>query len=406
MTKNSEERSLGAYLAERRGSVEAALERFLPEASARPSRLHEAMRYSVFGGGKRLRPILAVAAYELSGGEGDAVLAPAAATELIHTYSLIHDDLPAMDDDDMRRGRPSCHRAFDEATAVLAGDALLTLAFEIVAREDRISAESRLSIVSELAAANGASGMVGGQVADMEGEGAEATLEAVEFIHINKTARPLRAAVRVGALAAGAAPDDLAALAAYGQAMGVAFQIADDLLDVTGYGGGDGQGRRQGRGPGEADVPFGGGRFGRRGQGGRADGRGAGRAEPLRRPGVGPRGDSTLRGRETELKGTRDAGRPGPRTGDREEGQGRALGRILDRIDSPADIKRLDAAALTDARGRARSEIIRVVSRNGGHLAPSLGVVELTLALHYVFDSPERQDRSGTWATRATPTSS
>jgi geranylgeranyl diphosphate synthase type II len=234
MKTSSEERSLGAYLAERRGVVDAALERFLPEASTPPRRLHEAMRYSVFGGGKRLRPILALASYELSDGEGDAVLAPAVATELIHTYSLIHDDLPAMDNDDTRRGRPSCHKAFDEATAVLAGDALLTLAFEIVAREDRLAPERRLSVVSELAAANGAAGMVGGQFADMEGEGAAATLEAVEFIHMNKTARPLRAAVLVGALAAGASSDDVAALAMFGEKMGLAFQIADDLLDVTG----------------------------------------------------------------------------------------------------------------------------------------------------------------------------
>jgi geranylgeranyl diphosphate synthase type II len=234
MTTSSEGRSLDAYLAERRTDVEAALERFLPDASTRPRSLHEAMRYSVFGGGKRLRPILALASYELAGGEGDAALAPACATELIHTYSLIHDDLPAMDDDDTRRGRPSCHRAFDEATAVLAGDALLTLAFEIVASEERLAPERRLSIVSELAAANGAAGMVGGQVADMEGEGAAATPKAVEFIHLRKTARPLRAAILVGALAAGASSDDVAALATFGEKMGVAFQIADDLLDVTG----------------------------------------------------------------------------------------------------------------------------------------------------------------------------
>jgi geranylgeranyl pyrophosphate synthase len=214
--------------------VEDALTRFLPDASTDPVRLSEAMRYSVFGGGKRLRPILALASFELTGGEGDAVLAPACATELIHTYSLIHDDLPAMDDDDTRRGRPSCHRAFDEATAVLAGDALLTLAFEIVAREDGLEPGARLSIINELASANGAAGMVGGQVADMEGEGAAPSIEGVEFIHMSKTARPLRAAVLVGAYAAAAQPDEVAALATFGEKMGLAFQIADDLLDVTG----------------------------------------------------------------------------------------------------------------------------------------------------------------------------
>jgi geranylgeranyl diphosphate synthase type II len=226
--------NLKDYLAERRAVVDAALERFLPSASTPPSRLHEAMRYSVFGGGKRLRPILAMAACELVGGEVEAAMAPACATELIHAYSLIHDDLPAMDDDDVRRGRPSCHRAFDEATAILAGDALLTLAFGIVAGEERLAPERRLSIMTELASANGASGMVGGQMADMEGEGAEATLAAVEFIHLNKTARPLRAAVLVGALAGGAGSEDLAALAVFGERMGIAFQVADDLLDVTG----------------------------------------------------------------------------------------------------------------------------------------------------------------------------
>jgi len=234
MKTSSGERSLKAYLSERREAVDAALERFLPSASAPTSKLNEAMRYSVFSGGKRLRPILVLTAYELAGGEGDAVLAPACATELIHTYSLIHDDLPAMDDDDTRRGRPSCHKAFDEATAILAGDALLPLAFEIVAREERLTPERRLAVVAELAAANGLAGMVGGQVADMEGEGTAVTIEAVEFVHLNKTARPLRAAVLVGALAAGAPSDDLAALSTFGEKMGLAFQIADDLLDVTG----------------------------------------------------------------------------------------------------------------------------------------------------------------------------
>jgi len=139
-----------------------------------------------------------------------------------------------MDDDDTRRGRPTCHKAFDEATAILAGDALLPLAFEIVAREERLTPERRLAVVAELAAANGLAGMVGGQVADMEGEGTAVTVEAVEFIHLNKTARPLRAAVLVGALAAGAPSDVVAALSTFGERMGLAFQIADDLLDVTG----------------------------------------------------------------------------------------------------------------------------------------------------------------------------
>ncbi len=228
------DRDLRGYLAERREVVEAALDRFLPAADAPPSRLHEAMRYSVFSGGKRLRPILALTSFELVGGAGEGVLSGACATELVHTYSLIHDDLPAMDDDDTRRGRPSCHMAFDEATAILAGDALLTLAFETVARDDSLPAERRLAVLSELAAANGSDGMVGGQVADLSGEGETQTLQAVEYIHTHKTAKPLRAAVTIGALAAGAGEGELAALASYGDCIGLAFQIADDLLDVHG----------------------------------------------------------------------------------------------------------------------------------------------------------------------------
>lgn len=234
MTTSSDSETLAAYLAGKRETVESALERFMPPADMPPVRLHRAMRHSMFSGGKRLRPILAVASFELLGGSGDGILAPACATEMIHTYSLIHDDLPAMDDDDLRRGRPTCHRAFDEATAVLAGDALLTLAFGIVAGESRLTHEARTAIIAELADANGHAGMVGGQMADLAGEGAQATAESVDFIHTRKTGRPLEAAVVVGGVAGGAGAEELAALRAYGSSMGLAFQIADDLLDVTG----------------------------------------------------------------------------------------------------------------------------------------------------------------------------
>ena len=226
--------SLESYLAGKREAVERALDGLLPPAGALPVSLHEAMRYSVFSGGKRLRPILAIAAYELAGGEGDAVMAPACATEIVHTYSLIHDDLPAMDDDDVRRGRPTCHKVYGEGTAILAGDGLLTLAFDVVASEEALAPERRVAIARELAGANGPSGMVGGQVADMEGEGTEPTLEGVTFIHRRKTALPLEAAVAIGALAAGAADEALAAFRAYGGAVGLSFQIADDLLDERG----------------------------------------------------------------------------------------------------------------------------------------------------------------------------
>jgi len=225
---------LGIYLDEKRAAVEETLDGLLPEEDAPPETLHRAMRYSVFSGGKRLRPILAIASYGLLGGAGKAIAAPACATELVHTYSLIHDDLPAMDDDDLRRGRPTCHREFGEAAAILAGDALLTLAFEIVASEERLDAPSRLAVIRELAFANGSSGMVGGQVADLEGEGRDPSVEAIEFIHTRKTALPLRAAVRIGALAAGASGAPLEAMTTFGAKLGLAFQIADDILDVTG----------------------------------------------------------------------------------------------------------------------------------------------------------------------------
>jgi geranylgeranyl diphosphate synthase type II len=225
---------LTAYLAEKRAVVEGALERFLPPAGTAPERLHEAMRYGVFSGGKRLRPILAIASFELVGGRGDGILAPACALELIHTYSLIHDDLPAMDDDDMRRGRPTCHKAFGEAIAILAGDALLTLAFELAARDTALEPSSRAAVIEELARANGSRGMVGGQAADILMEGAHPTLDAITFIHTNKTALPLAASVRVGAIAGGAAPADLESLTAYGGKVGLAFQITDDVLDATG----------------------------------------------------------------------------------------------------------------------------------------------------------------------------
>jgi geranylgeranyl diphosphate synthase, type II len=226
--------SLSTYLAEKRAAVERALDNFMPASDAVPARLHGAMRHSVFSGGKRLRPILALSAFEVLEGSGDAVMAPACATELIHTYSLIHDDLPSMDDDETRRGRPTCHRAFDEATAILAGDALLTLAFEIVMGEDRLEPERRVAIAEELSRANGHAGMAGGQAVDLESEGLPPSIDLVRYIHTHKTGEPIRAAVLVGALAAGADAEGISALSAYGERIGMAFQIADDLLDETG----------------------------------------------------------------------------------------------------------------------------------------------------------------------------
>ena len=221
---------LRAYLEAHRPIVDHALDRWLPPPEGPAGRLAEAMRYSVFAGGKRLRPMLVLLACDLCGGRPDDALPPACAIELVHAYSLIHDDLPAMDDDDFRRGRPSCHKAFDEATAILAGDALLTLAFELLARPP---CEGRGAVlVAELARGAGTDGMLGGQMADMALQGAEPTAEGVEFIHDHKTAALIAASMRLGAVAAGADQATVDRLGRAGHALGLAFQIADDTLDV------------------------------------------------------------------------------------------------------------------------------------------------------------------------------
>ena len=226
---------LAAYLAERARAVDEALGRCLPAESAPPETLHRAMRYSVFAGGKRLRPVLVIAGAEAVGGNPDAVMPTACAVEMIHTYSLIHDDLPAMDNDDFRRGVPTNHKVFGEAIAILAGDALLTLAFRLLA--DNVPAASdgpRLrDVLVEIADAAGSSGMVGGQVADIEGEGKPADTETVDYIHAHKTAALIRASIRAGAILAGGGMRQLDALGVAGAALGLAFQIMDDVLDVT-----------------------------------------------------------------------------------------------------------------------------------------------------------------------------
>jgi geranylgeranyl diphosphate synthase type II len=223
---------LAAYLDRRRSQVEAALDGALgPE---RPESLREAMRYSLLAGGKRLRPILCLAACELAGGDSALAMPTAVALEMIHTMSLIHDDLPAMDNDDLRRGRPTNHKVFGEANAILAGDALLTRAFEMVAlRSPGVPAERLLAVVGELSLASGAPGLVGGQVVDLESEGQAVDLETLEYIHLHKTGALLRACVISGALVAGADSALLTALATYARGIGLAFQIIDDILDVT-----------------------------------------------------------------------------------------------------------------------------------------------------------------------------
>jgi geranylgeranyl diphosphate synthase type II len=227
---------VAAYLKERAAAVDEALERALPPETEPPVSLHRAMRYSVFAGGKRLRPALVIAGAEAVGGSVDAVMPAACAMEMIHTYSLIHDDLPAMDNDDFRRGRPTSHKVFGEAMAILAGDALLTLAFRLIAETvPREGTAARLrEVLIDVADAAGTRGMVAGQVADLEAEGQQVTAEALDFIHLHKTAALIRTSLRIGAVISGATADAVRALGMAGGNLGLAFQIVDDLLDVEG----------------------------------------------------------------------------------------------------------------------------------------------------------------------------
>ncbi|MFL0746521.1 MAG: geranylgeranyl diphosphate synthase CrtE, partial [Prochlorococcus sp.] len=220
------------YLVESKARVEAALDESLgPE---RPEQLREAMRYSLLAGGKRLRPILCLAACELAGGDSEQALSTAVALEMIHTMSLIHDDLPAMDNDDLRRGRPTNHKVYGDAVAILAGDALLTRSFEMVAlRSPGVAPERLLKVVGELSVVAGAPGLVGGQVVDLECEGKQVDLDTLEFIHLHKTGALLSACVICGALIGGAEEDLIDALRIYARGIGLAFQIIDDILDVT-----------------------------------------------------------------------------------------------------------------------------------------------------------------------------
>lgn len=213
--------------------TDAALERLLPEYPDPPSELRRVMRYAVLGGGKRLRPLLVYATGHAMGHDGPSLDGPACAVELIHAYSLVHDDLPAMDNDALRRGRPTCHVAFGEAMAILAGDALQALAFQLLAREENASAEIRVAMLRELGAACGAEGMAGGQAEDLAATGERLDRTALEHMHALKTGALIRASVRMGALAGGCTdPDTLDALDRYAGAVGLAFQVRDDILDV------------------------------------------------------------------------------------------------------------------------------------------------------------------------------
>ncbi|MFA5755826.1 MAG: polyprenyl synthetase family protein [Smithellaceae bacterium] len=227
---------LEAYLKDRRNIVEEALDRYLPAGDQEPRELHAAMRYSVFAGGKRIRPILCMASAEACGGDLAPVMPVACALELIHTYSLIHDDLPSMDNDDFRRGKPTSHKVFGEAAAILAGDALLTEAFALLSRAEkvRLAAERRLAVIQEIALAAGAAGMVGGQALDIRTDKEDPDIEALTDMHRRKTGALIMAAVKTGALIAGADERKPSALTGYANRIGVAFQIADDILNVEG----------------------------------------------------------------------------------------------------------------------------------------------------------------------------
>ena len=231
-----DEEFLKAYLNDRQNIVEEALTRYLPAVENIPPEIFKAIHYSVFAGGKRIRPILCLASVEALGGDIAQALPVACALELIHTYSLIHDDLPAMDNDDFRRGKPTSHKVFGEAIAILAGDALLTEAFNLLSRSEkmRIPAERRLAVIQVIAQAAGISGMVGGQALDLLAEKTKPDLEALRDIHRRKTGELIVAAVKSGAIMCGASEDKVQALTDYGMNIGLAFQIADDILNVEG----------------------------------------------------------------------------------------------------------------------------------------------------------------------------
>lgn len=224
---------LKTYLTDRAAFVDAALDRLIPAADTPPATIHRAMRHSLFAGGKRLRPILCLAAAEACGGSREAAAFAACAVECLHTYSLIHDDLPSMDNDDFRRGVPTCHKVYGEGVAILAGDALQALAFELLVKTPVTVRYGAGDLVAELARTAGSLHLVGGQVADLEGEGQKLPLGALRFIHENKTAALLTTSLVLGGMSADAQSEELQALRTFGMATGLAFQILDDILDVT-----------------------------------------------------------------------------------------------------------------------------------------------------------------------------
>jgi len=225
--------NLKAYIAKNRKLVDQALNKALPKASAKPATIHKAMRHSIFAGGKRLRPILTIAAAEACGGTAENAMPPAIAVECLHTYTLVHDDLPCMDDDDFRRGHPTCHKVYGDGIAVLAGDALQSIAFEIIAGTKPTKRHTAADFVKELAVTGGSRKLIGGQVADIEGEGADLNRAQLKYIHLNKTSALLSSSIRFGGMSANATPKQIEALSIFGESLGLAFQVIDDILDVT-----------------------------------------------------------------------------------------------------------------------------------------------------------------------------
>jgi geranylgeranyl diphosphate synthase type II len=224
---------LAEFLAEQQSLIDTALDRLTPSESTLPETIHRAMRYSLFAGGKRIRPILCLQGAAAVSDEAPGVVNAACSLEMIHTYSLIHDDLPALDNDDFRRGKPTCHKVFGDAMAILAGDALFTLAIQTLVRIEGLDAARKLALIEELSFASGTvEGMIGGQVTDIEGEHQTPTAELLDRIHRAKTGALLRASVRMGAICAGATASEMAAISSYGEHAGLAFQIVDDILDI------------------------------------------------------------------------------------------------------------------------------------------------------------------------------
>ena len=221
------------YWSSRQKKVDAALNRLLPSATTKPKTIHQAMRYSIFAGGKRLRPVICLASAEVISGKHDDAIPLACAVECIHTYSLIHDDLPSMDNDDFRRGKPTSHKVYGEGVAVLAGDALLTIAFEMAASCRAWPRYSHADVIHELAVAAGSQKLIAGQVADLEGEGKKISPAELRYIHDNKTAALIASSIRLGAMSANATPKQLERLTDFGESLGLAFQVIDDILDVT-----------------------------------------------------------------------------------------------------------------------------------------------------------------------------